>query len=140
MPAPTSNSSSGPPRRDKSRAIIASLLATFVFLTAVAILYTQWLRSDNPVALILVEGSEALDDAMVMVRPLGGANREPLMAQIKDGLDHRLRFHVPPGFYTVTVSRADRPLLKPMEVQVDARNPIYLGLERPTTRGANAMP
>ena len=114
------------PPRERRWAVIACVLALSIFIGSIAVLYVQWFHYDNPTALIVVEGDASLDDAEIIISQLG---RAPLRAQLKNGADHRLRFHVPPGRYSVSIELNGRPLTKrPEEVYADRDRPMYVSL------------
>jgi hypothetical protein len=121
-----------PPHRERRWAIIACILALSIFIASIVVLYLQWFHYENPTGLIVVEGDASLDDAEIIVSQLG---RSPLRAQLKTGTDHRLRFHVPPGHYTVAVQIKGRPVMKPGELYVEPHTPMYVSLERPSAQG-----
>ena len=99
--------------RIRRRVIAGCVAAALLFVGAVTMLYVKWIHADNPSCLIVVVGEEGLDDATVTVTPLHATHMQPLHAQFKEGFGHRLRFHVPPGVYSVTVRNAANELLFP---------------------------
>jgi hypothetical protein len=126
-----------PPHRAARWAVLACILVLTIFLASIGILYYQWFHHDNPTGLIVVEGDASLDEAVVIISqyqaPAAQAVpvlRAPLSS---GGADHRLRLHLPPGHYTVAVEIGGRRLpLKPDEVDVEPRQPLYVSLTRLT--------
>ena len=53
---------------------------------------------------------------------------ERLTRQIKEGVDHALRFHVPPGRYVVTMSGPGLKMLPASPVIINAEEPRYVNL------------
>ena len=113
--------------------ILAGLAAIGLFVLAVAILYVQWLRNENPNASIVIQAESRLDEATVVVRPLGGSSHDSIIAQFKTGQNHRLHFHVPPGAYNITVRDIEGKLLFPerpdLEYLLYAMKPLYIRLK-----------
>jgi hypothetical protein len=120
------------PPRERRWAIIACILALSIFIASIVVLYLQWFHYENPNGLIVVEGDASLDDAEIVVSQLG---RAPLRAQLKSGTDHRLRFHVPPGHYSVAVQVNGRPVMRPGDLYVEPRTPMYVSLARQSGQG-----
>lgn len=122
--------------------ILAGIAAFGLFTLAVAILYVQWLRNENPTASITLQGESWLDEATVTVTPHGASSNESLMAHFKDGRDHRLQFHLPPGAYSIVVRDTAGKLMFPespnREFQLDALKPLFIRLKmtEPATRTA----
>lgn len=113
--------------------ILAGLAAFGLFVAAVAILCVQWLQNENPNASVTLQGELRLDDATVIVTPLSGSSRESLMAHFKDGRDHRVQFHLPPGDYNIVVRDSTGKLMFPekpdREFLLDAMKPLFIRLQ-----------
>jgi hypothetical protein len=87
--------------------------AMLIFVGAVAVLYLEWVHVEAPTSMIIVSADAARDTATVTVTPLRGTIKNALQAQIKNGVNHRLRFHVPPGWYSVAVRGENNELIWP---------------------------
>ena len=113
--------------------ILAGLAAFGLFVAAVAILCVQWLQNENPNAIMILQGELRLDEATVIVTPLSGSSRELLTAQFKDGRNHRLQFHLPPGAYNIFVRDSTGNLMFPekpdREYLLDAMIPLFIRLQ-----------
>ncbi len=126
--------------------VLAGLAAISLFVGAVAILYVQWVRNEDPNANITLQGDAQLDEAIVTVTALGGTGLEPVIAKFKEGKNHRLRFHLPPGTYNVVVRDSAHRLLFPdtddQEILLNAMEPRYirLKLNPSATMPANSQP
>jgi hypothetical protein len=126
-------------RRAHAWVIAGCTLAVLIFLGAVAILYWEWAVHENPSAVIIFQGDATLDEATVRITPIGAARRVPLEGQVKAGIGHRLRFHVPPGRYDVTVWAEGRAIFQ-KEFQVEPLAPVYIGPESPPANQAANEP
>jgi hypothetical protein len=98
----------------RSWVMVGCIGAVFLFVGSVAVLYVEWVRADDPTCMIIVAGDAARENATVTVTRLNGAKQSALHAQFKQGPDNRLRFHVPPGSYSVSV-RDEKNDLIPMQ-------------------------
>ena len=113
--------------------ILAGLAAFGLFVAAVAILCVQWLQNENPNASVTLQGELRLDEATVIVTPLSGSSRESIMAKFKDGHDHRLQFHLPPGAYNIFVrDSTGKPMFPESpnnEFLLEAMRPLFIRLQ-----------
>ncbi len=116
--APPTTDASNAPLPDESQpasrrlAVFACLLAVAVFLGCIAILFTGWLGEDAT-GLIIVDGHESLADTVVTIsRTMEGTDRPYLRGTFAEGDHYRLRFHVPPGTYQLTLSQNGQVLFQ----------------------------
>ena len=93
--------------RPPLRLVLACLAALALFVGSVALLYYTWLPRQNPNAMLIVIGNADYEGAEVTVVPRGSASGA-ITAKIRPDDDYRLRFHVPPGLYSVTIRKAGR--------------------------------
>ena len=94
------------PPRTRRIVLFSCAMAIVVFIGAVGVLYSGWIGHENPNGLIIVQGDSSLSEAVVTLRPLNHDTRSSLRAQFKNGVDNRLRFHVPQGRYEISVQGA----------------------------------
>ena len=102
------NSGASPPYGEESPnlrriVLVGCAIAIVLFIAAVGVLYSGWFGQENPSGLIVVQGESSIADALVTIRPIDNQTRAPLQAQFKNGIDNRVRFHVPQGRYEINV-------------------------------------
>ena len=126
--------------------VLAGLAAISLFVGAVAILYVQWVRNEDPNANITLQGDSQLDEATVTVTAIGGIGQEPITARFKEGKNHRLRFHLPPGPYNLVVRNSAHALIFPetddQKIWLNALEPLYIQLkfDQSSTEAAETQP
>lgn len=102
-----------PPKRSRPpmKVVLACLAALLLFVGSVALLYYTWLPRQNPNAMLIIIGNPDYDGAEVTVLPRGSASGA-ITAKIRPDDDYRLRFHVAPGLYSVTIRKPGRDTIR----------------------------
>jgi hypothetical protein len=89
--------------------VIGILVATIISLLSISVLYYKWYRSDEYDTIIIVWGPRDWDGAVAKVSgpalPTGG-----LSYAIREEDNYVIRFHVPPGEYSVRVVKDGKVL------------------------------
>jgi len=120
----------GPPRLTgyrRQRVVTVGILATTILsVLAISLLYYRWAKRPDPEAMIVVwaDDDKAWDGATVTVR--GGSLGAPLTYQLRADENLIVRFHVPPGDYSVRVTAKDGHVLG--QRQSPPQRPLQAGL------------
>ena len=120
----------GPPRLvgyRRQRVVTVGILSTTILsLLAISLLYYRWAKRPDPEAIIVVWAGDdrSWDGATVTVR--GGSLGMPLKYTLRADENLIVRFHVPPGDYSVRVTDKDGRLLG--ERQSPPQRPLQAGL------------
>jgi hypothetical protein len=118
-----------------TRVVFACILAMLLFVGAVVLLFQTWLPRQNPNTMIVIQGDERFDGAIVTVNP-AAPGVEKMTATITSEDNYRLRFHLPPGAYTVAI-RLNGQVFSVGTAMPGAATPAYMRtseLKLPTTR------
>ncbi len=101
------NVPAAPRPRTSPRIVLACAAAVVLFVGPVAMLYWTWLPRQSPSTMIVVQADASFDGAEVAAEQLGGGGA-PLVGRVASEDGYRLRMHVPPGIYRVTVRVAGK--------------------------------
>jgi hypothetical protein len=118
-----------PPAKLPPRILLACLAALVVFAGSVVLLYYTWLPRQNPNAMLVLIGDPDYAGATVTLVPIGSAGGS-ITATFQPVDDYRLRFHVPPGLYHVTVEHRARTVLD-ADAEAQPGLPRWIRLPRP---------
>lgn len=120
----------GPPRlvgHRRQKVVTVGILSTAILsLLAISLLYYRWAKRPDPEATIVVWAGDdrAWDGATVTVR--GGNLGVPLTYTLTAEENLIVRFHVPPGDYSVRVTGKDGRVLG--QAQSPPQRPLQAGL------------
>jgi hypothetical protein len=121
------------PSRSSPGIVVACIVALLVFVGAVALLYWTWLPRQNPNAMIVVQGNEQFLGAEITAEPMD-ATSPPVTAAMTDADNYRMRIHVSPGLYRVTIRQNGRVLAMDEGVRAALMEPFFIRLHSPASR------
>lgn len=121
------------PHRSSPGVIVACIFALVVFVAAITLLYWTWLPRQNPSAMIVVQGNEQYVGAEITAEPMD-ASSPPVTAKMSSLDDYRLRIHISPGVYRVTIRQNGRVLGIADRVPASTMEPRFIPLRSPTSK------
>ena len=84
--------------------IFACIVALSIFASSLKMLYSSWIGRENPNGMIVIQGDPSTADAAITITSADRPGKLSLSAKITEGVEHRLRFHLPPGRYNIDIT------------------------------------